>query len=499
MSRYIIILTNVVAVLALTTACTKPDRSDEAVALSKEIVSDGLSDVGHSVERVDSAEQAGLFTAVRANTIKAIIYENAGRRRLAAYYAEKAIAAEAGHALTTSADSSLYCKARCVLGNDAYADGEYGKSITLSKEILAFVGDGKMPKDIEMKCRALMQMADCENKLGRIAESEQLYLQCIDDLMTSTQRATDYGEIDPLIYTLLSLNDLYIDNKMPEKALPLMAKMDTAMARLTRCPNTPDWVMQKRRNNVTISKAMVCAANNQKEQAETLFREYQQFQGSGALDKAAEGLYLSMTGRYDEAVRLFDETDSIMRSNGDPVIDLYVKTLFNYKYEALQKAGRTAEALALGDRIRQLTDSIRLQERQADVEQLQEIKQQEEEIIQKHQALVVHRIIIASAFLVCLLIAYLLWRSYKYNKVLTEKNRKLYEEIEQRRQEQQQEMELLQAAPEEQLTTEQQLFRRLCTLMDEQQPYTDETLNRDTLAQLLGSNGKYVEPSAEDH
>lgn len=493
MSRYIIILTTVVFVLALTTACTKPDRSDEAVALSKEIVNHGLSDVEHSVTRVDSAEQAGLFTAVRANTIKAIIYENAGRRRLAAYYAEKAIAAEAGHALTTSADSSLYCKARCVLGNDAYADGEYGKSITLSKEILAFVGDGKMPKDIEMKCRALMQMADCENKLGHIAESEQLYLQCIDDLMTSTQRATDYGEIDPLIYTLLSLNDLYIDNKMPEKALPLMAKMDTAMARLTRCPNTPDWVMQKRRNNVTISKAMVCAANNQKEQAETLFREYQQFQGSGALDKAAEGLYLSMTGRYDEAVRLFDETDSIMRSNDDPVIDLYVKTLFNYKYEALQKAGRTAEALALGDRIRQLTDSIRQQERQADVEQLQEIKQQEEEITSKHQALVVHRIILASAFLVCLLIAYLLWRSYKYNKVLTEKNCKLYEEIEQRRQEQQQEMELLQAAPEEQLTTEQQLFRRLCTLMDEQQPYTDETLNRDTLAQMAGTNEKYVE------
>ena len=492
-SRYFIILIVFVAVVALMTGCSKPDRNDKAAALSKEIVNDGLSDVGHSVARVDSAEQAGLFTAVRANTIKAIIYENADRRRLAAYYAEKAIAAEAGHAVTTSADSSLYCKARWILANGAYADGEYGKSIALAKEILTFVGDGTTPNDVEMKCRAIMQMADCESKLGHIAESEQLFLQCIDDLMTSTQRATDYGEIDPLIYTLLSLNDLYIDNKMPEKALPLIAKMDTAMARLTRCPNTPDWVMQKRRNNVTISKAMVYAANNQKEQAETLFREYQQFQGSGALDKAAEGLYLSMTGRYDEAVRLFDETDSMMRSNGDPVIDLYVKTLFNYKYEALQKAGRTAEALALGDRIRQLTDSIRQQERQADVEQLQEIKQQEEEIASKHQALVVHRIILASAFLVCLLIAYLLWRSYKYNKVLTEKNRKLYEEIEQRRQEQQQEMELLQAAPEEQLTTEQQLFRRLCTLMDEKQPYTDETLNRDTLAQLAGTNEKYVE------
>ena len=28
--------------------------------------------------------------------------------------------------------------------------------------------------------------------------------------------------------------------------------------------------------------------------------------------------------------------------------------------------------------------------------------------------------------------------------------------------------------------------------MTEQQPYTDETLNRDTLAQMLGTNAKYV-------
>ena len=491
-SRYFIILIVFVAVVALMTGCSKPDRNDEAAALSKEIVNDGLSDVEHSVERVDSAEQAGLFTAIRANTIKAIIYENADRRRLAAYYAEKAIAAEAGHAVATSADSNLYCKARLILGNGAYADGEYGKSLALSKEILAFLGDGTTPNDLEMKCRALMQMADCESKLGHIAESEQLFLQCINDLMASTQHATDYGEIDPLIYTLLSLNDLYIDNKMPEKALPLMAKMDTAMARLTRCPNTPDWAMQKRRNNVTISKAMVYAANGQREQAEILHREYQQFQGLGALDMAAEGLYLSMTGRYDEAVRLFDETDSMMRSNGEPISDLYVKTLLNYKYDALQKAGRATEALALGDRIRQLTDSIRQQERQADVEQLQEIKRQENEISSRRQSLVVHRIILASATIIILLIAYLLWRSYKYNKVLTEKNRRLLAEIEQREQENQQAIEQLEAAPEAELTTGQQLYRQLCELMKQPDIFTDPDTNPDTLARMLGTNRTYI-------
>ena len=490
--RYIIILTVFVVVVALTMGCTRQDRSDEAVALSKEIVNDGLSDVEHSVARVDSAEQAGLFTAIRANTIKAIIYENASRWRLAAYYAEKAIAAEAGHAVTTSADSNLYSKARWILGDCAYADGEYGKSLALSKEILAFVGDSKMPKDVEMKCRALSQMADCENKLGHIEESERLFLQCIDDLMASTQHATSFGEIDPLIYTLLSLNDLYIDHQMPEKALPLVSKMDTALNRFIRCPNTPDWAMQKRRNNVTISKAMVYAANHQKEQAEALFREYQQFKGPGVLDKAAEGLYLSMTGRYDEAVRMFDETDSLMRSNGDPISDLYVKTLLNYKYEALQKAGRTVEALAMGDRIRQLTDSIRQQEQQTDVEQLQEINRQEEEIIRKRQSLTIHRILLVAIALLLLMAIYIIRRIHRYNRRLAEKNRSLYEQIQLRQQAEAEEQRELQAQPEEKLTQNQQLYRRLCELVKNPDVYTDADTNHETLARLLGTNYQYV-------
>ena len=480
------------AVLALTTACSKPDRNDESVALSTKIVKEGLSDSNHALERVDSAEHVGVFTALRANTIKAIVYSNAGRRRMSAYYAEKAVAAEAGQTVTTAADSNLYCKVRYVLADGAYINDEYGKSLAIAKEILAFVGDGTTPKDVETKCRALMQMADCESKLGHIAESEQLFLQCIDLLMESTQHAADYGEIDPLIYTLLSLNDLYIDNNMPEKASPLIEKMDTAMNRLTRCSNTPDWAIKKRRNNVTISKAMVYAANHQREQADALHHEYQQFQDLSALDKAAEGVYLTMMGRYGEAVGLLNDADSMMRSDGEPITDLYVKTILQYKYDALQKAGRTTEALAMSERIRQLTDSISQQERLADVEQLQEINRQEEEIAKKRQSLTTHRIVLVSAFLVCLIIAYLLRRSYKYNKELTEKNRRLYEKIEQHEQEQRQSIQQLEAVPEESLTAEQQLYRRLCALMAEQQPYTDENLNRETLAQLLGTNAKYV-------
>ena len=474
------------------TDCTNHDCSKDAIALSEEIVNEGLTNIEYALVRVDSAEEAGVFSAVRANTLKAIIYENADRRRLAAYYAEKAIASEAGHAVTTSADSNLHCKTRWILGDCAYADGKYGKSLALSKEILAFVGDGKMPKDIVMKCRALSKMADCENKLGHIAESERLFLQCLDILMESTQHATSFSEIDPLIYTLLSLNDLYIENKMPKKALPLIEKMDTAMKRLIRYPNTPDWVMQKRRNNVTISKAMVYAANGHREQAETLHREYQQFQGLGALDKAAEGVYLSIMGRYDDAVRMFDDIDSILSSNGEPISDLHVKTLLNYKYDALQKAGRTEEALAMGDRIRLLTDSIRQQEQQTDVEQLQEINRQEEEIIRKRQSLTIHRILLVAIALLLLMAIYIIRRIHRYNRRLAEKNRSLYEQIQQREQAEAEEQRQLQVQPEEKLTQNQLLYRRLCELMKSPEIYTDSDTNHETLARLLGTNYQYV-------
>lgn len=255
------------AVLTIT-GCTKPDRSEEATALSDELQDLAISDMDKALARVDSAEEAGVFTAMRANTVKACIYENADRRQLAAYYAEKAIATEAGHAICTSADSSDYCSARWILADNAYDSGEYGKSLALAKDILAFVGDGTSPRAVAMKCRALSQMADCESELNHISEAERLFLQSIDIMMESTKQATSYSDVDPLFYSLLALNDLYLDNKMPERALPLMAKMDTALNRLTQCPDNADWVVQMRRNNMTISKAMAYAANGQREQAE---------------------------------------------------------------------------------------------------------------------------------------------------------------------------------------------------------------------------------------
>ena len=492
-----VLLFCIVLTIAASLGCGGGTTCNEQLALqlTDDIINEGTSNVNHSLQRVDSAEQAGVFTAVRANTVKAMIYGNANQRQMAAYYAEKAFDAEKEQSVINPGDSSNCYTTRCILADVAYANGEYGKSLSLAKEVLSLVGDRASSQDVAMKCRALSQMADCESELNHIDEAEQLLLQSVDLLMESTQYTTRFSDIDPLIYTLLSLNDLYLDYKMPDRALPLMAKMDTALNRMILCPDCPDMVIQLRRNNVTISKALVYAANGQNEKAEALFCEHQQSPGLDAADQTAAGVYLTMMGRYDEAIRLFDEADSMIRSlYPEPaewtITDFYVKNFLKHKYEALQKAGRMAEALSMSDYMRQLTDSLRQQERQADVQQLQAIKHQEEEIARKHQTLTMHRIILIGAFLLLFLLGYIIWRTHRYNRLLAEKNRSLFEQTQQREQAEAEDRASWFARDD--LTAEQQLYRQLCALMTEQQPYTDENMNRDTLAQLLGTNTKYV-------
>ena len=121
--------------LALTMGCSKPDRSGEAEKLIDELTDLGFENLELALARVDSAEEAGVFTVVQANTVKAIIYENADWLRMAAYCANKAIAAEAEHTITTPGDSNLYCIARWILADGTFVNGEYGKSISLAKEI----------------------------------------------------------------------------------------------------------------------------------------------------------------------------------------------------------------------------------------------------------------------------------------------------------------------------------------------------------------------------
>ena len=478
-------------------ACTQPDRSEEAKQLKNELHEMLYKNPEQALARVDSAEQAGVFSTATANLIRTNMYGNLGQMRLAIFYGEQIL-----NAPELKSEGDSYYSALLLLNGLLERNGEWGKALRLADEIIADVenerkqggGTSGISEEVALrvKSRALISKGDCEKDLGHPNEAERFYLEAIDLMMDSVKHSDDYWVVDGLVMAVLETTEFYLEVNRPEKALALVAKGDTALARFDRCRDVPDQVHHYRHNNVTINQALVYAANDMHDKAETLYQKHRQAEDLAPYDLVAEARYLAMTDRYDETIRMFRQADSLYFAQGRAINTVYIQNYMMSQYRTLQKAGRKDEMLALADRMRQLTDSIHVQERRIDVKQEQEIREKEAEIATRRQSVIVYRILAIAAFLVCLFIAYMFWRAEQYNKVLFEKNRRLLAEIEQHEREQQQAIEQLKAEPEEQLTAEQRLYRRLCELMKNPDVFTDPDTNQDTLARLLGTNRTYV-------
>ena len=498
MTRICFVVNLLCAVLALTAGCTKSDRSEDEQKLKNELQVMAFTTPDKAFARIDSAERVGLFSTATANLIRTNFYGQMGQTRLAIFYGEQIL-----NVPELKREGVSYYSALLMLNGWLERNGEYGKVLRLCDEIIADVehereqGGGitgiSEEVALRVKSRALTLKADCEKNLGHLDKAEHFYLQAIDIMMDGVTHTDDYWVIDPMLIAVGEATEFYLEQGMPQKALALVAIGDTALARQERCKDLPEYVYHIRHNNITINQAMIYAANGQFDKAEALYQKHRRSENLKVYDLGADARYLTMTGRYDEAVRLFLQADSLYLAQGGSITTEYIKHYMMYRYETLQKAGRQDEAQALSDRMRQLTDSIYIQERKVDVEQQEEIHQKETEIANRRQSLIIHRIILAAAALICLLIVYFLWRSHQYNKVLLEKNRRLVAEMEQHEREELQAIEQLKAEPEDVLTAEQQLFRRICDLMDSSDRiYTDADLDRSRLAQLLGTNEHYV-------
>jgi AraC-like DNA-binding protein len=207
--------------------------------------------------------------------------------------------------------------------------------------------------------------------------------------------------------------------------------------------------------------------------------------------------YLMAAGRYDEAAGWYERIDSTyLATDGAKMTFDNIATRLSPRYTAYRKAGRNADAQVLADSVSAAIDSALAWQKQNDAAELAIIYQTHEKELALNEAKSENRTqrkLLAAAILVILLIGYLFWRARKHNKVLLEKNRRLLAEIEKREHEEQQTIKLLKAEPEDVLTAEQQLFCRICDLMDGPgHIYTDTGMDRNRLAQLLGTNEHYV-------
>ena len=209
--------------------------------------------------------------------------------------------------------------------------------------------------------------------------------------------------------------------------------------------------------------------------------------------------YYVLTGDGTRALQIIDDVYPYYERYD--TISPGLMTLLKNKAEAYRSLGNYRQADLAMQRVEVMADSLAARDKKAQSLELAQIYRTQEKDLQLKDAearAVIYRIAIASALVIILLIVFLLWRAFRYNKVLTEKNQRLYEQIQRREEEETRQMQQLQTEPEERLTSSQQLFRRLCKLMDDEKPYTDDTLNRETLARMLSTNYKYVEQAIRE-
>lgn len=484
---YTILLAVVIAVLPLLVNCSKPDRSEEANQLKLKLQDQLFSNPEQVLARVDSAERAGVFSETTANLIRSNVYGQMGKTQLAIFYGE-----QINHTQLRSEGVNYY-SAILNLISLLNKSGEWGKALHLADELIADVEKGGMDEQaaLRIKSRALTIKGDCEKDMGHMEEAERYYLEGIDLMMGVTQ-PKDYWIIDALFMAVLETTEFYLEWETPKKALPLLAKGDTTLARMARCPDMPERVLNIRSSNLTINQALNYAANGLYDKARVLYEKHRQASNLTPYDLVAEARYLTIIGLYDEAIRLFRKTDSLYIARGSSINNAYINNYMMSQYKALKKAGRTDEAMAYADRMRHLSDSIHLEERKMDMEQQEVIREKEAEITSRRHSLAIHRIILFSAIVIILLVSYLLVRAWKYNRALEAKNRSLYQEIQQREKAEADEREALQERPAETLSQSELLYRRLCNLMNNPDVFTNPDTNQDTLATLAGTNRTYV-------
>ena len=282
--------------------------------------------------------------------------------------------------------------------------------------------------------------------------------------------------------------------------------IEGAMAWLDRCAqglslaeeeHDDSLLIEEWKGHVALQRALLLQESGHAAEAQATYAAIPRSRLMEPNGYTAAAEYLMAAGRYDEAAYWYEQLDSTyLTTDGAKMTFDNIATRLSPRYMAYRKAGRNADALVLADSVSAAIDSALVCQKQNDAAELAVIYQTHEKELALNDAKSetrIHRVLLAAAILVILLIGYLFWRTRKYNKELLEKNRRLLAEIEQREREEQQAIVQLKAEPQEKLTANQQLFCRICDLMESSDHiYTDAHLDRSRLAQLLGTNEHYV-------
>ena len=444
-----------------------------------------FSSCTNSSDSIDDNKSAKVISTAKADYFRAVDYDKGGKKRLAEHYYKRAFEK---YGKARSRNWPDYSETGYRWAFLRFERGDTDGALSVVSDLLAQAKNNEaFPKRI--KAALLMLMADSQMQLQQKDEARKTY-----EMAYEAQQADNDYETD-LPWASMSVSCTLYNSGDIEGAQEWLDRCTKEFAHFEQ--HGDSLLVEEWKGHIALTRALYLQATGRKAEAAAIFASVPRsriFEPHGYYE-AAE--YLMAAGRYDEAIYWYKQLDSTyVAADGTQLTFTNIASHLSPKYLAYRKAGRKEEALIMADSVNAVIDSALVWQKKNNADELVIIYETHEKELALEESIAetrIHRILLTSAILIILLIGYLLWRSYNNYKVLTAKNHRLVEEIELREHEEQQAIEQLKSEPEEFLTTQQQLFRRICNLMESPEHiFTNTDLDRNRLAQLIGTNDHYI-------
>ena len=439
---------------------------------------------------IDSMETEKIVSTPKADHLRGLVYDQGWQMKIAEQFYKKSYQ---GYASDPSQDWGSYTDAGYRWAYLRFRRGDTEGALNVVTELLHQAKENEaFPKDQETAL--LMLMAEIQLQLHQYDEA-LLTGQKVYEAIEQKAENGNGRELD-VAWGCINISDIYYKTGDTEGAMAWLDRCAQAL-NLAKQEQGDSLMIEEWKGHVALKQALYLLESGHANGAQATYDAIPRSRLMEPIGYREAADYLMAAGRYDEAADWYERIDSTyLATDGAKMTFDIIATRLSPRYMAYRKAGRNANALVFADSVSAAIDSALVWQKQNDAAELAVIYQTHEKELALNDAKSetrIHRVLLAAAILVILLIGYLFWRTRKYNKELLEKNRRLLADIEQREQEEQQAIVQLKAEPKEKLTANQQLFCRICDLMDgPDHIYTDADLDRNRLAQLLGTNEHYV-------
>ena len=374
-----------------------------------------------------------------------------------------------------------------------YQRGDTEGALAIVNEMLN-KAEGQKDFPATPKTGLLSLMAQCQLHLSMPEAAKQTFAKAYENEL-SVLGGEERGNLN-LAFICSNIFCSFFETGEYEEAEMWLGRYEREILACEKLGVGDSMLIEELKGSLALYKAQYLQATDRPQEAAAVYAAIPHSRISIASNILDATGYLTAAGRYDEAAYWYKQFNStFLATVGTNATFDNIAAYLCPCYLVYRKAGHDADALTIADSISAAIDSALVRQKKNDAAELAVIYQTHERDLQIKDlqfTISFHRLLFIAGGIIILLIAYLFVRARIYNKVLAEKNRGLYQQIQQLEQAEAEQREQMEAQPVETLSQNQQLYRHLCELMKNPGIYTDAKANHETLARLLGTNTTYL-------